>query len=125
MIALTNLQRFSRNDQQFFLLPGINPLPPPPCLLRNLKHLGHNLPVLCQQFLPTGDVVMRRLGLVVRVPDAGIFPIQRILVQERALLHMVTKGTGAAVQVVDMRLGDRLRRERQKKGYSACGISPE
>ena len=51
--------------------------------------------MLCQQFLPIGYMIMRRL--VVRVPDAGVFPIQRILVEKEALLHAVAKCTGAAV----------------------------
>ena len=59
--------------------------PPPPRLLRNLQHLGHNLPMLCQQFLPTDDVVMRRLRLVVRVPDAGLVLAQGIQIPEPPL----------------------------------------
>ncbi len=38
---------------------------------------------------------MRWLRLVVGVPYARILPIQRIPVQEEALLHFVTKGKGA------------------------------
>ena len=60
--------------------------------------------MLFQQFLQTGYMVMRRLRLVVRLPYAGISLVERILVQEKPLLHTVPKGTGAAVQVVDMRL---------------------
>ena len=70
----------------------------------NLQYLGHDLPMLCQQFLPTGDVVMRWFRLVVRVPDAGIFLVERILVQEKALPHFMAKGTCAEVQVVDIGL---------------------
>ena len=47
--------------------------------------------MLCQRFLPTGYVAMRWLQLIVRVPDAGILPIQRILVQEEPLLGLPYK----------------------------------
>ena len=67
-------------------------------LLRNLLHLHHSLPMLCQHFLPASTKLAEWLWLIVRLPDAGVVLDQGIPVFKVPADDAPVEGPGYAGQ---------------------------